>query len=426
MNKSAIHNVTRRVGYYLGLIGCLIAPQAWPQTNAARYGTISSRFLLIVDTSRPMHRRSDATIKTVTSLLYSGFSHQIKQGDTLGIWTYNQQLYAGRIPLQRWSTPLHHEIVSDTLDFLKSQKYEKQPAFSSVRPGLDKVIKDSEFITVILISSGEDAISGTPFDDKINEFYKNWKTDQEKARLPFVTVLRAKRGTFTGYAVVPVPWQVEIPAWPVETNAAPVVVAASPAKAQAAPAQALIFTGKKSKPAGSTNSSDTVAAPSESTPAATTTRPPAPTGNTQADSPASELPSVTPEKPSSAPAPVIEKNVQQSESPRHPSDAAPIPPSNPIASSPTATPESASPALANTSNESNPVPAETTQKSAPPPQDISTVVATPRNSLLSNGMIWLAGLAVLGIACAILFALTRRPQPEHISLITRSLERESK
>jgi len=156
----------------------------------------------------------------------------------------NQELYTGRMPLRRWSTPLQHEIVSDTLDFFKSQKYEKQPGFSSVRPALDKVIKDSEFITVVLISSGEEAITGTPFDDKINELYKGWKVDQEKTKMPFVTVLRAKRGTITGYTAVPVPWQVEIPPWP----ANPIAKAAETnpsASSQPSTVQSLIVTGKK-------------------------------------------------------------------------------------------------------------------------------------------------------------------------------------
>jgi hypothetical protein len=371
-----------------------------------------------------MGHRSDATTKAVGSLLYSGFNHQIKQGDTLGIWTYNQQLYAGRVPLRRWSAPLQHEIVSDTVDFLKTQKYQKQPAFSSIRPAIDKVIKDSEFITIVLISSG-DAISGTPFDDKINELYKNWKLDQEKAKMPFITVLRAKRGTITGYAAVPVPWQVEIPAWPAEpviTNAAPPAVAISPPKVQPAPVQALIFTGKKSKPAETTNSSEAVSTTPESaspTPTAAST--------TAAIAPAvAEPPHAILERPPTTAAPdttVIEGKVRQSEAPQRASDPAL---STPLPLSPIAKPETPSSPLAKNSNASNPAPAETGQKSTPPPQDVSAGLAIPTNTLLSNKIIWLAALAVLGITCAILIALSRRPRSEHISLITHSLEHENK
>jgi hypothetical protein len=402
----------------------LLAPQARPQTNAPKYGTISSRFLLIVETSRAMGHRSDATLKTVTSLLYSGFSHQIKQGDTLGVWTYNKELYTGRVPLQRWSTPLQHEIVSSTLNFFKSQKYQKQPAFSSVRPVLDKVIKDSEFITIILVSSGEDAMSGTPFDDKINEFYKKWKVDQEKARMPFVTVLRAKRGTITGYTVVPVPWQVEIPPWPAETNAAPTLMASSPLKAQSSPVQALIFTGKNPKPAETTNTSQTVGTTPENA-----SPPSAPAANAPVDSTASEPSHVVPEKSPIAPAPestMIERKVQQSEPLPHPPAPAPSVLGTPARSDPTAKTETTSPAIAKTSNASNPAPAETAQKFPASPQDISTASAMPGNSLLSRKITWLSGLAVLGVTCVILMVLTRRPRSEPISLITRSLERESK
>src|SRR5712675_2289199 len=104
MKELELMNLNRIAGFCLGIIVCLLAPQAQCQTNTPKHGTISSRFLLIVETSRAMGRRSDATSKTVASLLYSGFSHQIKQGDSLGVWTYNQELYTGRMPLRRWST----------------------------------------------------------------------------------------------------------------------------------------------------------------------------------------------------------------------------------------------------------------------------------------------------------------------------------
>ena len=439
MNKHNLTHSNRWIGYCTGFIGSLLlASQALPatpkppseggsQTTPPKYGTISSRFLLIVETSRPMGQRSDAALKTAASLLYSGFNHQIKQGDTLGVWTYNEQLYTGRMPLRRWSTPLLHEIISDTHDFLKSQRYEKQPAFSSVRPALDKVIKDSEFITVILISSGQDAISGTPYDDKINELYNNWKGDQEKERMPFVTVLRAKRGTIIGYAAIPVPWQLEMPPWPVETNAIATVVASLPAKAQTSAVPALIFTGKKPKPAESTKSSE-IAPTRESAPAATASPAPAPAVDVPAESRASEPSHVVPEKPPIAPTPeatVIEQKVKQSETLQQPAELAPTVPNTPVASDPTPKVETVSPAVATVSNTSNAAAAETVQKSTTP-QDISTAVAIPRSSLLSNRIVWLAGIAVLGIVCSILFVLTRRPNSEHISLITRSLERETK
>src|ERR1043166_3762491 len=235
-------------GVVLGVIlFALMIPvrKSWSQTNVSR--AAPGRYLFIVETSHTMSRRSDGVLKTVANLLHTGMNGQIRALDSIGVWTYNQELYAGRLPLQRWSSTEQREVGAAILKFLKDQKYEKQSVFYSVRPAFDKLVKDSESITLILVSSGEEAITGTPFDDQINQLYKTWREEQEKTRMPFVTVLRAKRGAIVGYSVTPSPWQVEIPACPTE----PVVKAplpAPPPKVQPPTLPPLIVTGKKPKP----------------------------------------------------------------------------------------------------------------------------------------------------------------------------------
>src|ERR1051325_3072999 len=230
-----------RLGSILRLVLCagtFLALPALSQTNISR--PAPRRYLFIVETSRSMGHRSDGTIKTVANLLFSGMYGQIRQGDTIGVWTYNKELYTGRLPLQRWSTLEQRDVCSAILNFIKSQKYDSQPAFSSVRPPLENVIKDSEFITVVLVSSGEEKMLGTPFDDQMNQLYDNWREEQQKSRMPFVTVLRAKRGTIIGYSVTPSPWQVEFPAWPAEPAVAKNVVPEPlPPKTQPPAVQAL-------------------------------------------------------------------------------------------------------------------------------------------------------------------------------------------
>lgn len=429
MNKLALNNLNRVATYCIGLMAfLLLASQSFCQTNSAKFGKISSRFLLIVETSRPMGHRSDATLKAVTSLLYSGFNHQIKQGDTLGVWTYNQQLYTGRAPLQHWSTPLQREIVSGTLDFFKNQKYEKQPAFSSVRPALDKVIKDSEFITVVLISSGEDAMTGTPFDDKINQFYKSWKVDQEKARMPFITVLRAKRGTITGYTAIPVPWQVEIPSWPAESPVANSVGnTQAPPKIQPSSVPPLIVTGGKPKSAATQIAAEPIPSTSDLAPTArplnavTTApveRPQLTTSQSDTHSPVTRLTA-------SPPPAVPEAKVEKSEPPAH-ATTTPAALEKPAASStPITKAEAASSAKIDSTNISTAsTRVESSERSAPVSPDLSSALAAPAAGSVANRMIWIAAVGVIGIACAVFISFARRPRPQHISLITRSLERE--
>ena len=62
--------------------------------------TPANRYLLIVDVSRAMEPRQRSMLKAVQDLLASGMGGQMQAGDTLGVWTYNTNLYAGR-PIHR-------------------------------------------------------------------------------------------------------------------------------------------------------------------------------------------------------------------------------------------------------------------------------------------------------------------------------------
>src|ERR1700712_1643130 len=63
----------------------------------------ANRWLLIVETSRAMAPRAEAITKSVGDLLRSGMNGQLRAGDSVGLWTYNNELHAGEFPLQTWS-----------------------------------------------------------------------------------------------------------------------------------------------------------------------------------------------------------------------------------------------------------------------------------------------------------------------------------
>lgn len=176
-------------------------------TNAAS----GNRCLLVVDTSRAMQRRTEATLKVVQDLVMSGLDGQLRPGDTLGLWTFNDALYTGRIPLQKWSPEARKEIASRTITFLRAQPCEKRADFAKVAPALAGVVGASAHVTVILISAGDEMVVGTPFDAPINEFYRRWHDQQRKARLPFVTVLSAQNGQVADYALNMPPLPVQFP-----------------------------------------------------------------------------------------------------------------------------------------------------------------------------------------------------------------------
>jgi len=212
----------------------------------------SHRYLLIVDTSRAMQGRERAVLKTVEELLKSRMGGQMRAGDTLGVWTFDTELYAGRLPLQHWSPAQHKAITARVLAFLKGQRFEKFPVLDNVLPPMDSVVRNSHLITVILITSGVGLMQGTPFDHQINEFWQRWLDKQKAAKMPFVVVLRAREGAMKDYMLNLPPWPVQMPLLPAES---PVAAALSqpvapqpPPKPQTPAAQPLIISGRKAKP----------------------------------------------------------------------------------------------------------------------------------------------------------------------------------
>ncbi len=215
------------------------------QTNAVR-GPVSNRYLLIVERSHAMQKRAEGTTQLINDLFRSSMGGQLRPGDSVGLWTYNEELYGGRFPVQQWTTNAQAFLLRRVLAFLSEQKCEKSPRLDKVLPAMRRLITDSEFITIILISSGAGEMRGTGFDSQINEAFRVWRDQQQQARMPFVTVLRACRGQLTHYAVNPAPWQVKLPPLPEELLVArtqPKPAAA--AKPKPPPVPPLIMIGKK-------------------------------------------------------------------------------------------------------------------------------------------------------------------------------------
>lgn len=221
------------------------------QTNASKAAHAPDRYLLVVETSKSMQRRADAVLGSVGDLLGSGLNGQFRDGGTLGVWTFNRGLSAGIFPLQTWSASAQKDITQRTITFLKGQKYGQRANFDEVAPALSRIIEASEAIIVILISSGDVKIRGTPFDDRINAAYLPFREQQQKTRMPFVTVLRARQGQFVDYIVNMPPWPLQVPRWPEETKSVEAPRGKPSEALQNAPPTTvppLIVSGKKPKP----------------------------------------------------------------------------------------------------------------------------------------------------------------------------------
>jgi hypothetical protein len=190
----------------------------------------SNRFLFIVETSSSMQKRTNGVYTVLSDLITSGMKGNLAPGDTIGLWNYNKQLFAGRFPLKEWSPKSARFIFEGMLEYLGAQRWEKSANIQSVQSAMAEVAKSSDDLTVIWISSGEKLINGTPFDAEINKTFTEWKKEEKKRQMPFVTVLVASHGVFVKNTVAPMPWDVLIPriARRVPTPPRPVANAARP------------------------------------------------------------------------------------------------------------------------------------------------------------------------------------------------------
>lgn len=182
---------------------------------------IPDRYLLIMDTSSPMRSRARAVEESIAALLNSGFQGEIRAGDQLGVWTFNNDLHTGEFELVIWDESARQEINHKLKEFLDKQRFSKSTDFNKVMPHLLDVVAASRRITVILVSDGDEAIQGTPFDNAIAAYYRENAKAIKRDHVPIITVLRGYKGRLIGHSVSYPPWPIEFPAFPPEPKPEP-------------------------------------------------------------------------------------------------------------------------------------------------------------------------------------------------------------
>lgn len=176
--------------------------------------TVHGRYLFIIDTSSNMKNRVPALQKTLITMLATSLGGQLHTGDTIGVWTFNQDLHPGDVPLQIWDANDAAVIAANLAQFIGSQKYANKTRFEALQPLLNQVVKGSERLTVVIFCDGATKITGTTFDTGINQLFEQNVAAQKKARQPFIVLLRSQQGKYIGCTVSYPPQLVSFPNFP--------------------------------------------------------------------------------------------------------------------------------------------------------------------------------------------------------------------
>ncbi|MBE0543450.1 MAG: VWA domain-containing protein [Verrucomicrobia bacterium] len=472
--------VANRLGRVIlaGFVALVISWSAGDLFAAARIAEPPGRYLLIVDTSFSMRRSAENMQNVVGNLVASGMNAELRPGDTIGLWTFNDELHAGNFPLQRWTPQTRQRVATGVVEFLQRQPYERKTQYDKVLGPMGRVIKDSDKITVVLITDGEEKFSGTPFDEQINAAYKLNISEQRRRRLPFVTVLRAQAGQFIGWKVNTPPWPVEFPEFP----AKPVAVApdSPPPVADVKPVPPpVVVTTPTNAIAGETavTEAKSISEPVPGVPVELPQPdPPAPQPTLPAEPPAPHTTLIA------QPPPGVPEDSLKTESPPFPkpepppkTELPPTPSVPPVVSLPPDSepatvlpPKPAEPVqiakVERTPDPTTPAPVITAPPPAAPTPDalpmveakpaepaagpvampttrppagdspaltevplVQTAVATSADSWFNRSSVIIAGVVLMLVALGLLFAFMRRTRATpKVSLITRSMDREEK
>ena len=245
MDRNDFLHRARTIAVLLAAIMLIPASRAQPTEQ-----TVQSRFLFIFDTSSDMKNCVDGVQRALNTMLATSMNGQLHAGESMGVWTFSQDLRPGDFPLQSWYPGDAVQIASKITSFIGGQHYAKSARFAALQPLLNRVVQGSERLTVVIFCSGAAQVSGTPFDAGINQTFQEKLDKQKSAHQPFVIVLRAQLGQyvscnmgfppqpviFSGFPPLPEP---PPPPAPKLTNTPP------PAPATVVPP--LIIIGKKSE-----------------------------------------------------------------------------------------------------------------------------------------------------------------------------------
>lgn len=167
-------------------------------------------FLFIVDTSASMKDRADVAALTVAGLIERGLSGRMQSGDVFGIWTYRDaELGTNVFPAQTWVFEKSRILANRAFVYVQKQKYAGTNQLRATLVRLGEALKSRPNAHVYLIDRGEQAISGTPFDEAVNSVWaenrETWRQLGQLAVTGFVIQNRLMQEYAIGVSSPPEP-----------------------------------------------------------------------------------------------------------------------------------------------------------------------------------------------------------------------------
>ena len=170
----------------------------------------SNRFLFVVDTSASMKPFEAPLREALFDLIYSGARGRMTNNDTYGIWMVNEKNDTS-FPMETWRLKQNVELAATAVTAVKEHGLKGKALLDIAMADLAQVIKNVDYVTVVLVSNGETPIHGTRFDDAINARLRELAPEMKRAKATLNLALVAQDGEYVAWAVNSPEFLLEIP-----------------------------------------------------------------------------------------------------------------------------------------------------------------------------------------------------------------------
>jgi hypothetical protein len=218
----------RTVSRYARLAVVLAAMALFSRARGQTVVEPPQRWLLVFDTSITMKGCLPATATELQDIFISSMTGQLREGDSVGVWTFGEKLRAAQYPQFVWIPSQAASAAAGLNDFIKREHYLGDTTFSALWPTLRQVIAHSQRLTIVIFCDGQDTFKLTPYDDGINRVLKQMRAARHKSQAPFVVVVRTQNGQCVGATVNLPPGNLDLPPFPLLPQAVEVLTTNAP------------------------------------------------------------------------------------------------------------------------------------------------------------------------------------------------------
>jgi hypothetical protein len=151
------------------------------------------RYLFVVETSSAMSAQKEVLLRTLTDQLASGLNNQMHNGDTFIVWTFDHDVRTDRYFPAAWNRRSRELLARRTARSVGEIWFSGDARLDRAMAEVQRLVKHSEALTIVILTTGTSALVGTPFDEPVNAAYVPGGL--------FVTKLLARSGQIEGWSV---------------------------------------------------------------------------------------------------------------------------------------------------------------------------------------------------------------------------------